>query len=84
MKECLGDEFLICEQVLEKLRMLTKLLKKREGDDIRQVTHGIHMRENRDDTWERTAESREIVGTKTINHEGVQLEARLIDAVRRI
>lgn len=55
---------------MEKLRTLTELLKKREGDGISQGNQGIHMNENRDGTLERMEKSREIEGIETINHEG--------------
>lgn len=84
MEECLGDKLLTWEQLLEKLRMLTELLKKQEGEGIPQGFHGVHARENKDDAWERKLESRETVGMKTKNHEGGHMKARMMDVVRRI
>lgn len=61
MKECSGDESFTREQLLKKLKALTKLLKKREGDDISQGTHSVCVGENREDTWKRMVESRKTI-----------------------
>lgn len=66
------------------MRTLIELLKKREEDGMPQETHGVHVRESKGDTWERTTESYETVGMEIRNQEGRHLEARLMDAVRRI
>lgn len=46
---CPGDESLTRKQLLEKLKMLTELLKNRDGDAILQGSHGIRISENKDE-----------------------------------
>lgn len=60
MEESPGDKFLTREYLLKKLGAPMELLKKREGDGIPQRTYGVHVWENREDTWERTVESKKL------------------------